>query len=618
MDDGDQRSELVRYADVLAASALSFFGIIGAAIAGPATCFVLIAKTYHSDGVEPVDVQLRLSAAMLGSWLVATLFVGRAIEAAGVARCVRAGTALATCACLAYPFAPSLGFLVFIHVLLGTSLAPSGVFAHVMLVSGWFGKARGAALGVLTAFFSLAVGAWPAILYGATPKSWRASMALVSLFNLCCALPLTHYLVRAGRGARGVPQCAEPVPFMRLISSRSLEGREEETGGARPAGSVRGVAQVAEALGRAPYPPEPPACSTHSPLERRSSWGSAAALDGGGASTAPAWGGGLSPNGHISYASLGGVIVVHLALGYIILTLESTLVSWLQEVPSVGLGRAAAYKAAIGAVSIVGKLLCGAGLDSRHAPSVAVSAGALLLAGCSLLLTPRAWLHGGTSGGASGAQPLPWPTALAPAEDLLQLWVFSVVYGLGFGACFAVNAHLPVRVFGGHPAFVRLQSVCAFAYILGGVSGIACTGFLRRLSGGFTAPLLAFCVAATCVFAGITVVELWPGADAGASGHAVVQHADPDVPAPVPQLAAQVSIPAGGGLQTSQHDVPGEAAVELSSARDGLAPEVSSSSARSCAAPTYSRRDCGRGSPPDSGCDGGTGAVPVHDEADGA
>ena len=84
----------------------------------------------------------------------------------------------------------------------------------------------------------------------------------------------------------------------------------------------------------------------------------------------------------------------------------------------------------------MGKVVCGCGLDSRHAKRVGMAGCALLLCGCTLALqTERS--PAGDARSSGGDRPSGWPT-IAPVSSKAQLAAFACTYGLGYGAAFAL------------------------------------------------------------------------------------------------------------------------------------------------------------------------------------
>lgn len=137
-------------ADVLAASCLSFFCVVGTAIAAPPTLFSSIAE---SVGVDVGELQLRLPTVLMLSWLLSTACAGSAMERLGVAPCIRLGSLAVALASTAYPLATSLRQLIVLHAVLGASMGLAGVFAHCLLMNVWFLERRGTAIAIVVAFF---------------------------------------------------------------------------------------------------------------------------------------------------------------------------------------------------------------------------------------------------------------------------------------------------------------------------------------------------------------------------------------------------------------------------------------------------------------------------------
>lgn len=164
------------------------------------------------------------------------------------------------------------------------------------------------------------------------------------------------------------------------------------------------------------------------------------------------------------------LLAMSVGVGYVLFSLQNALVTYLQARARMPLREASAHFAALNAAQIVGKLAFGAALDSRRAARPAALLGcALAVGGCALLLRAEA------------AFALPAPASAAAAASSLR--AFVVLYGLGIGSSFALLASAPGREFRHLGCFPELQAAFGSAYLLGGLSGVACTGALTRSSG---------------------------------------------------------------------------------------------------------------------------------------
>ena len=89
--------------------------------------------------------------------------------------------------------------------------------------------------------------------------------------------------------------------------------------------------------------------------------------------------------------------------------------------------------------------------------------------------------------------PLEWDaTGLKPTANPTQLLLFAVVYGLGYGASYAVISAKPAKLFGEMPEFGKLQGFWMLFQVIGGFFGTILTGKLRVATGSFTLPFCIF------------------------------------------------------------------------------------------------------------------------------
>jgi len=437
--------ELAHAWDVLASLALIFYCVMGATLVGPPAAFALLADTM---GVETRAVQRRLPSTTMVSWLVTTPAHGILVDAFGASAVVRLGVTVCAACAAAYPFAPTLWAVQVLHGLMGASLACTGVFAIAVVANSWFSRRRATALAVVVAAFSVAGGTWPltvAAAAGLAGGSWRAGMGAVAAAMVLVALPLSWHVARRSREGLEAASAAPPSPVNRL----GRRGSDDNLDGMlRPWRRGRGLLATL--------------CT------RRAA--AAGALHG--------------------------------AAGFVIMAVTSALPDLLTAEEGASMEASGAVQAALACCSIVGKLLCGAGLDGPR-PRAAGFAGSLaFVAGCAALLRP---------GGGPGAGPL--RLATGPGS----LAVFAVCYGLGFGAAFALLAQLPGRLYGSHPAFAQIQALMGAAYIAGGLGGVIATPELARAAGSYAGPFAAY-TAAAAVFCGAYAVAgkpegSWDGED---------------------------------------------------------------------------------------------------------
>lgn len=162
----------------------------------------------------------------------------------------------------------------------------------------------------------------------------------------------------------------------------------------------------------------------------------------------------------------------HLALisfyvSYIVISLQSTLILYLKTDAGVSWERCGLYSSILFAASIVGKVIVGAGLDSCWQRGVGLLSCLLMVAGSWLTLDVGTW-------------------PLRPTSQHLQLLVFAVTYGLGFGSSFTLASAMPAKMFGDMPGFGIIQGFMMLCQVIGGFSGTLLTNKLRTVTGSYT------------------------------------------------------------------------------------------------------------------------------------
>ncbi|MCE7901290.1 MAG: MFS transporter [Gammaproteobacteria bacterium PRO9] len=145
--------------------------------------------------VSLADYKLRDAITLAAAGLMAP-FAGAAADRFGVRPLMIIGVLLLSAGYFLYSKVDSLGDIYAIHVLFASALASCGLLVCVLLVSRWFIKDRGLALGIMVAGTSLGNGTLPplnALLLESV--GWQASFAWLSLLPLCL-IPLILFVVR--------------------------------------------------------------------------------------------------------------------------------------------------------------------------------------------------------------------------------------------------------------------------------------------------------------------------------------------------------------------------------------------------------------------------------------
>jgi MFS family permease len=155
---------------------------IGAVDAASAETFIANAAniTFIASGVF----------SLLAGWLIPRL---------GLKKLMTGGCVLLAGGLFLHSNAESAAMVYLSRLLMGASLGFVGVMPNVALVSGWFQKKRGAALGIVLTGTSLGGVLVPMLAVPLiTAYGWRAAMLIISSFVWAVLLPAVVWLVRDG------------------------------------------------------------------------------------------------------------------------------------------------------------------------------------------------------------------------------------------------------------------------------------------------------------------------------------------------------------------------------------------------------------------------------------
>jgi len=167
-----------------------FYGWV---IVGCAGFALLVANGFTIGGISVFDESLlrefgwsraTLKFRDLLTFAIAGLFgpfVGYLADRFGVRRLMMTGSVLLSIALLLYARIGSAGGMYGVHVILGFVLLTCGLIVNVMLVSRWFVRRRGLALGVLTGGASLGGAAFPQVCaWLLNAYGWRTSFTILA------------------------------------------------------------------------------------------------------------------------------------------------------------------------------------------------------------------------------------------------------------------------------------------------------------------------------------------------------------------------------------------------------------------------------------------------------
>ena len=132
------------------------------------------------EDVLRADLKLR-DAITLWSTAVFGFFAGAAADKIGVKKLMVAGLLILSASFWQYSQAESLNQMYIIHIFMGFVLCISGMLVNVILISRWFNKSRGLAIGILLAGTSTGNGLFPQLkTLLLSVGDWREVMAWVS------------------------------------------------------------------------------------------------------------------------------------------------------------------------------------------------------------------------------------------------------------------------------------------------------------------------------------------------------------------------------------------------------------------------------------------------------
>ena len=188
------------------------------------------------------EIKLRDMVTLLLAGLAAP-FVGVLLDRYGVRRCMLAGWVVLILSYLAYSRLGSLAGLYLIHAAFALVLVVCGLNAAVILVSKWFTRYRGTAIGIALMGTSMGGIVFPQ--YGTAMielLDWRGAFAWGSLFPAALLL-ITWFAVR------------ETPPPVRSAASAEAAGAKPESGADDTSGAAADADAGPETHGGAGLPP---------------------------------------------------------------------------------------------------------------------------------------------------------------------------------------------------------------------------------------------------------------------------------------------------------------------------------------------------------------------------
>ena len=184
----------------------TYFFTNGLTLMVPQNLFPRLMETFDATAGE-ISLTTAIS---LGLAALMAPFVGALVDRVGVVRVIRTGLLIMALCFTGYPFARSLTDLYLIHAGLALGLVLAGLLVNVVLLSNWFVRKRGLAVGLLAAASSLAGASLPLIispLVNNPEYGWRYGYGVLAVaFWLFAVVPGFLLLKeKPGRHRRSFP-----------------------------------------------------------------------------------------------------------------------------------------------------------------------------------------------------------------------------------------------------------------------------------------------------------------------------------------------------------------------------------------------------------------------------
>ncbi len=403
---------------IAAVCVLVYFFTNGMTIFVPQYLFPRFMEDFSADAGQ---VSITATISFLGTAVMAP-FVGWLIDRIGVIRVIRTGLLfLAVCFCL-YPFAADLNQLYLLHVGFAAGLVLCGLMPNVVLLSQWFVRYRGAAVGLLTSASSVAGAVMPlaiAPLVLNPDYGWRWGFGALAAAFITFGLLPGLLALRASPAEMGQQPDGRPAPAAADSMRNADNGVEFGT-------ALRSVTLWALAISSA-------------------------------------------------------------CLWFSISAINSQATIFFEQDAGLSAANATFLYSTIFWFGIAGKFLFGALSDRIRKQRVMLIAAILLFAGSLLVFAP----------GAEGWQ---------LTQNITQLIIFAVVFGLGYGGSFTMIQLVCVECFG-QRALGKLLGIIIFVDSLGGALGIALSGQLKANTGSYLVPFAAVAVVAFVAIISVLLIR---------------------------------------------------------------------------------------------------------------
>jgi sugar phosphate permease len=196
---------------------LSLFAVVGFALYGLPRFYPYFVQELHwtRQQVTSGNAYSKIAVALLFGFLA-----GRLVDRFGPRRLLLGGLVMAGGALIGLSYVTSLGAFYFFYVFNALGYVFGGPLPNQVLLSRWFDKARGRAMGI--AYLGIGVGGAlvPLLAYSLTQAyGWRGALRILGFLMMAVSLPMA-YIVREPRDAPSPGSKPRPVVSLKDILSR--------------------------------------------------------------------------------------------------------------------------------------------------------------------------------------------------------------------------------------------------------------------------------------------------------------------------------------------------------------------------------------------------------------
>jgi sugar phosphate permease len=196
---------------------LSLFAVVGFALYGLPRFYPYFVQElgWTRQQVTSGNAYSKIAVALLFGFLA-----GRLVDRFGPRRLLLSGLVMAGGALVGLSYVTTLGAFYFFYVFNALGYVFGGPLPNQVLLSRWFDKARGRAMGI--AYLGIGVGGAlvPLLAYSFTQAyGWRGALRILGLLMLAVSLPMA-YFVREPTDAESPNKAMQPATSLSTILSR--------------------------------------------------------------------------------------------------------------------------------------------------------------------------------------------------------------------------------------------------------------------------------------------------------------------------------------------------------------------------------------------------------------